>query len=271
MHSTGLRLFFALIIYLLLGCMTSALGADADRFEAPSGDFSVWAPAKFKKGWGDEAEDKNAARDGIERFLAVKDDGAVYMLETIPVGTDTMNDIEEEIPKKDDDYKFERPKVAKGTHWEGRRFRATKDDDKMLQLVVIEDSHSELIRLVTNDDGPEGERFLNSLAVSPDNARKRVKTHNDATMDRILHPKSINEALGIVGCILGFLGVAVSTVWLIVLGFRRNIWWGVGMIFIPIVRLAYTCMHWRESWVPFSIGIVSGIVMIVGAINFPHL
>jgi hypothetical protein len=70
---------------------------------------------------------------------------------------------------------------------------------------------------------------------------------------------------------MGLLGLGVSTVWLIILGFQRNIWWGIGMIFIPLVRLIFVCMHWRQSWVPFLVGFGSIVLLVAGAINMPHL
>jgi NACalpha-BTF3-like transcription factor len=271
MHNAALRILIAMVVSLVVvvGLITSAM-AEGGRWTAPNGDFSVWAPTDFETGWGDEKDNAQAKRDGVERYMAVKD-GKVFLLETIPVETDDMDDIEKEIPKKDEEYKFEKPKVAKGDNWEGRRFFATKGEDKMLELVVIENSRSEIIRLTTNDDGAIGERFLNSLEVDTDKAKARVAAYNTAVSDRFWHPQTPLEVFGLFGLIMGLLGLGVSTVWLIILGFQRNVWWGIGMIFIPLVRLIFVCMHWRQSWVPFLVGFGSIVLLVAGAINMPHL
>jgi hypothetical protein len=98
MHNAALRLLIAMVVSVavVVGLITSAM-AEGGRWTAPNGDFSVWAPTDFETGWGDEKDNAQAKRDGVERYMAVKD-GKVFLLETIPVETDDMDDIEREIP-----------------------------------------------------------------------------------------------------------------------------------------------------------------------------
>lgn len=273
MRHAALSLMFALIALFMLGCISTVHAESGEEFSPPMKDYTVWTPAEMEKNWGDDddaADVKQAVRDGVERFMAIND-GKVYALETIPLGTDTMEDIEREIPKKDEEYTWKKPIPVQGKNWEGRKFIGTKGEDHMLQLCAIDSGKSELVRLITTDTGPDGEKFFKSLEVNPENAKKRVQAHEDAATYRFTHPQTVLEVLGIAGLVFGLLGFAASTIWLIILGFRRHVLWGIGMIFIPIVRLVYVCMHWRESWVPFVIGVGSGILLIAGALNMPHL
>ena len=60
-------------------------------------------------------------------------------------------------------------------------------------------------------------------------------------MDSTIHMLGwLLYAIGWVLCFLGWL-------WILVLGWQRNIWWGVACFLIPAISLVYVAAHWKES------------------------
>jgi hypothetical protein len=60
-------------------------------------------------------------------------------------------------------------------------------------------------------------------------------------MDSVLH--SVGWLLFGFGWLLCFFG----WLWILLLGWQRNIWWGVACFFIPVFGLVYVAAHWKES------------------------
>ena len=61
-------------------------------------------------------------------------------------------------------------------------------------------------------------------------------------------------ATGLIITLIGHLAFLVA-------GFRKNFWWGISMLFIPIVPiLIFMILEFRKSLIPFSI-IAIGIIM----------
>lgn len=56
-------------------------------------------------------------------------------------------------------------------------------------------------------------------------------------------------ALLILGLILLFGG----GLWLLVLAFQENIWWGLGSLLVSPVLLVFAILHWHKSKTPFLI------------------
>lgn len=84
-----------------------------------------------------------------------------------------------EIPSKDPTFDFEAPTNISGNGWKGKKFYASnKNNEQLLQVLAIDDSSSEMIRLVTTDDTESGQRFFESLEVYPDRAKAKFEEWN---------------------------------------------------------------------------------------------
>jgi hypothetical protein len=66
-----------------------------------------------------------------------------------------------------------------------------------------------------------------------------------------------------VGCLLGFLG----SFWIIILGWQRNILWGVICFLIPVVQFVYIAAHWKESKEAFWLQIAGLVLVILAALT----
>lgn len=65
--------------------------------------------------------------------------------------------------------------------------------------------------------------------------------------------------------IIGFLISLGAGIWLLVLAFQENIWWGIGSLLIGPVMLVFAFMHWDRAKVPFLINL-AGVALIVAGI-----
>lgn len=61
--------------------------------------------------------------------------------------------------------------------------------------------------------------------------------------------------------VIGYLVALVGGIWILVLAFRKSVWWGLGSLFIPFVGIVFAIMNWTEAKVPFLIE-VGGVVLI---------
>ena len=78
-------------------------------------------------------------------------------------------------------------------------------------------------------------------------------------MNSLLH--TIGWAIFAVGLLLAFLGY----LWILILGWQRNVLWGVVCFFIPMLQLVYIAAHWKESKDGFFLQ-VAGVGLILLAI-----
>jgi hypothetical protein len=68
--------------------------------------------------------------------------------------------------------------------------------------------------------------------------------------------------------LLGSLGIAaavvcfISSIWLLAIAFRTNIWWGLAYMFIPLASLAFVALHWNKVKKPF-LCLVAGIIVVI--------
>jgi len=60
----------------------------------------------------------------------------------------------------------------------------------------------------------------------------------------------------------------ISFFWLVVLGFKRHVGWGLAIFFLsPLSSLIYAIMHWREARAPFLINLGSGLLIGIVVFN----
>ena len=57
---------------------------------------------------------------------------------------------------------------------------------------------------------------------------------------------------------------AVGSIWLLVLAFRENVWWGLGSLFLPFVIVIFAIMHWPVAKRAFLIYVASIPLFIIG-------
>jgi len=55
--------------------------------------------------------------------------------------------------------------------------------------------------------------------------------------------------------------VIISSLWLTIVGFKKHILWGIGMIFVPLVAFIFTAMNWSEAKKPFLIYLISSVLL----------
>lgn len=56
--------------------------------------------------------------------------------------------------------------------------------------------------------------------------------------------------------------IFVSYIWLLVVGFKQHVLWGIGMFFIPLVSIIFVIMYWQKAKTPFLIYLISSILMV---------
>ena len=73
---------------------------------------------------------------------------------------------------------------------------------------------------------------------------------------------SIVHTVGWIFLILGWLFSFLGSLWIIILGWQRNIWWGLICFLLPIVQLVYVAAHWKESKEAFYL-LAAGLALII--------
>jgi hypothetical protein len=77
---------------------------------------------------------------------------------------------------------------------------------------------------------------------------------------------SVVHTLGWVLFVLGWLLAFLGSLWIIILGWQRNIIWGVVCFLVPIVQLVYIAAHWKESKEAFSLQIAGLVLLILATV-----
>ena len=73
---------------------------------------------------------------------------------------------------------------------------------------------------------------------------------------------SVVHVLGWTLLISGWLLAFLGSLWIIILGWQRNILWGVICFLAPVIQLVYVAAHWKESKDAFFL-LVSGLVLVI--------
>ena len=69
-----------------------------------------------------------------------------------------------------------------------------------------------------------------------------------------------------------FAGIAlyfISALWIVILAFRRNFWFGCGCFFLPILQLVYVITNWRDSHWAFYVHL-AGYALILAAAGMAY-
>jgi hypothetical protein len=73
---------------------------------------------------------------------------------------------------------------------------------------------------------------------------------------------SIFHTFGWVLLILGYVLAFLGSLWIIVLGWQRNILWGVICFLVAPVQLVYVAVYWKESKEAFFL-LVAGLGLVI--------
>ena len=75
---------------------------------------------------------------------------------------------------------------------------------------------------------------------------------------------SVVHTLGWILFILGWILTFLGSLWIITLGWQRNVYWGVVCFFLPVIQLVYVVLHWKESKEAFFLLIARFVLVILG-------
>jgi hypothetical protein len=73
--------------------------------------------------------------------------------------------------------------------------------------------------------------------------------------------------LGSVVHTLGWILTFLGSLWIITLGWQRNIHWGVVCFFVSVIQLVYVALHWKESKEAFFLLIAGFVLVIIGGLT----
>jgi len=73
-------------------------------------------------------------------------------------------------------------------------------------------------------------------------------------------------ALFYLGCVVALIG----GIWLLVVTFKKSVWWGLGSLFIPLVGLIFVIMNWQLTKTPFLVYLAGVVLLVIGAMNMPE-
>lgn len=78
---------------------------------------------------------------------------------------------------------------------------------------------------------------------------------------------AILQAIGWTLFLIGWLLALLGGIWIIVLGWQRNILWGLVCLFVPITQIIYIAAHWKESRYPFCLQVVGLVLIVLAALT----
>jgi hypothetical protein len=66
---------------------------------------------------------------------------------------------------------------------------------------------------------------------------------------------------------IGWIVAVIGWIWLVVMGFRHNIAWGILNLLIPVVAIIFGIVHFAEARTPLIIMIVGALVAGIGLVG----
>lgn len=73
-----------------------------------------------------------------------------------------------------------------------------------------------------------------------------------------------------IGMIAGIILAIVSGIWLLVIAFKENVWWGFGCLLVPFVSLVFVVLNFKKTWLAFALNLVAaGIILASVASSMP--
>lgn len=75
--------------------------------------------------------------------------------------------------------------------------------------------------------------------------------------------------MGMVLLIVGYVGMLVGGIWLLVAAFKTSVLWGVLSLLVPFASLVFVCKNWDVSKKPFLIQVGGIALIILGVVLSP--
>ena len=63
--------------------------------------------------------------------------------------------------------------------------------------------------------------------------------------------------IGVVLALVGF-------IWLVVVAFKKSVWWGLGTLIVPFVGLIFAIMNWQTAKTPFLVYLGGVVLCVIG-------
>jgi hypothetical protein len=72
---------------------------------------------------------------------------------------------------------------------------------------------------------------------------------------------------GLAACVilLGFGLILIGAAWFLISAFQESILWGLGVVFIPLVWLAFLIVEWPAARRPF-LWQLTGLILVIGGV-----
>ena len=68
---------------------------------------------------------------------------------------------------------------------------------------------------------------------------------------------------------IGVVIALVGNIWYIIAAFQVTVWWGLGVLFIPLVELIFLFAHWPNAKRPFLVSLVGSLIAYGGIFIIP--
>ena len=75
--------------------------------------------------------------------------------------------------------------------------------------------------------------------------------------------------MGIALALIGLIAYLVGWVWVVIIAFRENLWWGLGVFFVPLVAIYFVITHWDEAKKAFITTVAGVVLFVAGAMATP--
>ena len=95
---------------------------------------------------------------------------------------------------------------------------------------------------------------------------KSVKPADSHLLEKNELERNVLSFFGSILIWIGGIAVIFGCIAMLIVAFREGIWWGLGMIFLPLVWPFFLIIHWKKTYMPFWAILFGNIVYIIGII-----
>ena len=75
-----------------------------------------------------------------------------------------------------------------------------------------------------------------------------------------------NDIIGIVVLVIGVIITIVGGAHFVIVAFEESVWWGIGVLFFPIVSPIFLILHFSDSWRPALTFVIGNGVVFLGTL-----
>jgi hypothetical protein len=70
--------------------------------------------------------------------------------------------------------------------------------------------------------------------------------------------------IGIIVLVVGVIIIIVGGAGFLIAAFEENVWWGIGIFFLPIISPVFLILHFNDAWRPALKFIVGFLLVLLG-------